>query len=326
MFELCGLLFSLAMYNGIALPINFPKIMYMILVEHDLRWWPYNLLDGWPTIRKSLTTMWTEEVPGIEAVLPLEANGLRLSVRAHSNLETDEDGRLILPVISASRIMHHEDERNGHHQRETKRPVLPAGSATRVDIDSITNAWPGWHLTAAKQDPLEVTAENKHQYVQDYVKWLVYGSIAPQMDAFRKGFVSVIDLHSLRLLRPGQFQLALEGSTDLDIAELRAATTYIDYDPNSKYIQMFWRVVTEWPKEKQKQLLKFVTAIERIPGGRADHVAFKIERPKPDCVDNLPTSSTCFRTLFLPKYSSMEMLDEKLILAFKYGLEGFGSG
>ena len=323
MFELCGLLFGLAIYNGITLPVNLPPAFYSTLFRQDYTISTLN--DGWPTIQKSLDSISREDIPGLDWVFPLEANGLRLTVTPQSSIEPEEGDRYRLRVVEATQIVYHELPGSGSEQPGS-------GSATTVDdntainLESIADAWPGWHLVQETKQPVAVTAKNKAEYVKEYVRWLVDASVAPQWDAFEKGFYSTIDRDTLPMLAPRHLQTIVEGSGHFDISEVRYAVDYVDYDPASKYIQKFWRLVTDWPEEKQRQLLKFVTATDRMPAGGASNFSFRIERPKPYNADYLPASSTCFRTLFLPKYSSTEVLDQKMSLAFKYGLEGFGTG
>ncbi|KAF2766637.1 hypothetical protein EJ03DRAFT_277710 [Teratosphaeria nubilosa] len=123
----------------------------------------------------------------------------------------------------------------------------------------------------------------------------------------------------------------VEGSSNLDVNQLRAATRYDGYDPGSPYIDIFWGVVSAWSHEKQKQLLKFVTAAERLPFGGARYITFVIQRVDlgPEGGDeyaDLPTSSTCFGTLMLPVYADKDILERKLGLAVELGCEGFGTG
>ena len=326
MFELCGLLFGLAIYNGITLPVNFPVALYANLIPKG-RSWDFMIHDRWPEETRSLQSIVREDIPGVEAVVPLEANGLRLSIFANADTDKDDDGNVttIAHVVEASRIVHHQS----HEGNESETGHRESGSATKpleVDIESIETAWPGWRLRKAEIPPAEVTPYNKEVYAQLYSTWLSWGSVAPQFSAFEKGFRTIIDEHSTDFLTLEALTDIVEGTKHLDINALMRATEYENYDSNSRYIRNFWRLATSWPEEKQRQLLKFVTAIERMPAGGAHNFTFKIERQRPDDPDKLPTSSTCFRTLYLPKYPSMEVLDRKLSLAFEYGLEGFGTG
>jgi hypothetical protein len=264
----------------------------------------------------------------LEAVVPLEANGLRLSLLAHTGTIQENnvsDGRIPAHVAEASRVVHHESH-EGKESEAGHNDSVNWDKPSIVDVESIEEAWPGWRLRKAEQSPVELNPRTKRAYVTFYTHWLAWRSVAPQFSAFEKGFRTIIDEHSTKFLTLEALRNIVEGTKHLDINALMRATEYENYDPNSRYIRNFWRLVTSWPEEKQRQLLKFVTAIERMPAGGARYFTFKIERQRPDDPDKLPTSSTCFRTLYLPKYPSMEVLDRKLSLAFEYGLEGFGTG
>ena len=332
MFELCGLLFGLAVYNGITLPVNFPTAFYRRLAPRG--GWDAVISDRWPEVSRSLDTILDEDIPGLEAVFPFEANGVRLSIHAHEApfdfhkvpyCYDGSDSRIPLYVADASRIIHHEPHETPRDQTQES-PDSATESATEIDIKSIEEAWPGWRLLKSDRDAPELDAERKQTYVQDYKRWLAWGSVAPQLCAFEQGFQTIISNGSLRILTRPTFRSIVEGTQNLNIDDLKSITQYDGYDAHSRYIRSFWRLVSSWPETKQRQLLKFVTAIERLPAGGASHFTFKIERPRPDEAENLPTSSTCFRTLYLPKYESVEVLDQKMGLAFEYGLEGFGTG
>lgn len=315
MFELAGLLFGIAVYNGITLPVDFPLAMYEFFTpDKDLE---PAISDRWPDVARSLQNILDQNVLGLEVVVPLEANGLRLSVLADECVTPNcvARGRVPLHVVDATRIVHH------RANTSTAQSVQED-----VDIEDIEEAWPGWRLLRATREPADVTPQNKHRYVAAYKHWLVWGSVAPQVHAFRKGVETILPTHHMSFLTPEQLRDIVEGTKTFAVADLRHATEYENYDANCRYIRSFWRLVSSWTEDKQRQLLKFVTAIERLPANGAGNFSFKIERPRPEETDSLPTSSTCFRTLYLPKYPNADVLDQKLTLAFEYGLEGFGTG
>ncbi|KAK3701762.1 hypothetical protein LTR37_015282 [Vermiconidia calcicola] len=322
MFELCGLLFGLAVYNGITLPVSLPRVFYMQLLG-KLCNKPGPLSDGWPQVSRSLEAILEHDIHDLDFVFSLEANGLRLTVLPPPS---NVDARTLLEVLDASRIesSYRKTQADNIDSEQEMTPILE--DSQDVDIRSIEVEWPGWRLTAASKGPAQVTADNQLEYVRKYIKWLTIDSVAPQWHAFEKGFFSVIDSSTLKMLSPDDLRRIVEGSDHLDINELKRATLYTGYDPKSRYIQTFWRIVSGWPEVKQKQLVKFVTAAERIPAGGASNLTFRIEKAQPWSTQHLPTSSTCFGTLLLPKYPSADILDNKLSVALKYGLEGFGTG
>ncbi|KAK5162879.1 uncharacterized protein LTR77_011136 [Saxophila tyrrhenica] len=309
-FELCGVLFALAFYNGIPLPVSLPLVFYRLFQDNNVAG-TYWIRDGWPTVARSLDNIIDEGGQGLELVFPLEANGLRLSI-SEAKHATDDDRDAELHIVEATRI-----------QAATHRE----GPAEPVDLKSISDAWPGWKLIEATQQPKEITEENSVQYANSYTAMLTHGFVSPQLKAFHAGFFSVIDPNLMKFITPRHFQEIMEGSMHIDIDELRRTTEYGEpYRASSSYIQSFWRIVSAWSQEKQMQLIKFVTAAERIPAAGVGNLAFQIHGQSHGNPNDLPSSSTCFGTLYLPRYSSTKMLSKKLDDALNLGLEGFGQG
>ena len=73
---------------------------------------------------------------------------------------------------------------------------------------------------------ISVTAENKKDYVDRYVKWVLEENIAPMFDAFKTGFLNVAGGPAFDLFRPEELQLLVIGSGDLDF-EVRVIFTDI---------------------------------------------------------------------------------------------------
>lgn len=125
-----------------------------------------------------------------------------------------------------------------------------------------------------------------------------------------------------QLLTPEILRSIVEGQNNLDVTLLERAATYQGYDAKSPVIRWFWDIVKGYPQEKQKQLLEFVTASNRVPVNGAESLTFVIEKLNGDTT-SLPGSQTCFGTLRLPEYKSKEVLQQKLDIALEHSL-GFG--
>ncbi|KAM0723758.1 hypothetical protein Q7P37_000748 [Cladosporium fusiforme] len=325
MFELFGLLVALAAYNGITIPVSFPIALYRHLLE-----WPCDELrdiqDGWPDIARSLQAIHEGGYEGLEYAFPLEANGLRLSIdraglhHIRQQTTTSTTSTLTMQMSEMSRI------------------DMPASVSTSTD-DSTPEpiqSWPGWTVlppTTTTQPTTDLTYTNTPSYTHDYTAWLTSLSVYPQLNAFKKGFHSLLPPRTLCLFPPRTLKAAIEGTSTLDISLLRRAAQYEIYTRDEPYIQTFWRIIERWPAEKQKDLLRFVTAAERVPITGAATLTFKIQRADgvgfsapSDGETLLPTSSTCFGTLYLPKYRSEEELERKLQIALEFGGLGFGTG
>ncbi|KAF2719210.1 hypothetical protein K431DRAFT_286945 [Polychaeton citri CBS 116435] len=319
MFELSGLLLSLAIYNGITLPIAMPLAFYRLLLGlscdsiEDIQ-------DGWPAVSRSLAYIRENEVDGtMDYSFPLEGNGVRMEVSrvelAGNEYDVTGHASSTLVVSNYSHIQHH--------------PGLSQATSSQ-NGHGISLTWPGWNITSSEANkPVKaVTESNKLEYVGDYVRWLTTSSIWPQWQAFARGFHTILSPHTLSVFQknPSTFKLLIEGQPDFDLSSLRLHTRYEGYSPKHTYMEEFWTVVLSWPRERQKQLLKFVTAAERIPIGGVESLTFVIKRMDAIDAEWLPTSSTCFGILYLPEYESARVLEEKLSQAIEFGNESFGTG
>ncbi|XP_076066070.1 putative E3 ubiquitin-protein ligase HECTD2 [Oratosquilla oratoria] len=169
---------------------------------------------------------------------------------------------------------------------------------------------------------LPVTNENREDFVNLYLDWILNTAIYEQFRAFYLGFHTVCASNALIMLRPEEVEMLVCGSPTLDLRELRKVTEYDGYSEDHPIVRYFWEVVGEMPLEQQKQFLLFTTGSDRIPVGGMGEMAFKLSCWK-GRTDMLPQAHTCFNQLVLPPYKDKETLREKLVIAIA-NAEGFG--
>ena len=167
-----------------------------------------------------------------------------------------------------------------------------------------------------------VTNESRQQYVKDYVFWLTDKSVRPQYQAFAKGFFTCIDQATLSMFTPEALRSVIEGHRKIDLDDLQSTATYEEYEKDSDYVKDFWEVVKSLSPEQHRKLLEFVTASDRVPVSGMDNVQFIVQKNGEED-ERLPSSSTCYGRLLLPKYSSRQILEEKLTKALENSM-GFG--
>jgi ubiquitin-protein ligase E3 C len=102
--------------------------------------------------------------------------------------------------------------------------------------------------------------------------------------------------------------------------ELKKYTKYIGgFSGSSSVIKTFWTLLEkDFSEDEQGKMLKFVTSCPRPPlmGFQHLHPPFCISMMDTDRPDEkLPTASTCFNILRLPKYSNAKVMKEKLLYA-----------
>ncbi|KAL7919061.1 hypothetical protein ACQKWADRAFT_302492 [Trichoderma austrokoningii] len=289
-FELMGVLVSLAVYNGLTLPVTFPRALYRKLLGEPVEEL-YHIADGWPALASGLMSLleWNEEDGAVEDIF---ARTYEFSVpNIGGNVTRDMTQDMVQWPQNLDWKM---------------RIVLPEES---VDDE---------------EAPL-VTSDNRDQYVTDYIRYLTDMSIRPQYEAFERGFKSCLSDKSLSLLSPQILQSVIEGVQEIDISELRRYTRYVGWDASHHTIRDFWSIVKRYDDRMKRKLLEFVTASDRVPVGGMRNLQFVVQRngEGEGSASRLPTAYTCYGTLLLPEYRDKDLLRQRLAMALE-NAQGFG--
>uniref|UniRef100_A0A671SUD3 HECT-type E3 ubiquitin transferase n=1 Tax=Sinocyclocheilus anshuiensis TaxID=1608454 RepID=A0A671SUD3_9TELE len=175
---------------------------------------------------------------------------------------------------------------------------------------------------------IQVTEENKEEYIRLVAEWRLSRGVEEQTQAFLEGFNEVLPQQYLQYFDAKELEVMLCGMQEIDLVDWQRSTIYRHYARSSKQIGWFWQFVKEIDNEKRMRLLQFVTGTCRLPvGGFADLMGSN--GPQKFCIEKvgkenwLPRSHTCFNRLDLPPYKSYEQLKEKLLFAIEE-TEGFG--
>ncbi|XP_072158067.1 probable E3 ubiquitin-protein ligase HECTD2, partial [Bemisia tabaci] len=171
-------------------------------------------------------------------------------------------------------------------------------------------------------ESIAVTNENREEYVQLYLDWVLNKAIFEQYRAFYLGFHSVCASNALLLLRPEEVETLVCGSPTINITELKKITSYEGFKPNDPIIKDFWKILDSLSTELKKKFLLFTTGSNRIPVGGMEEMTFKITKMI-NKRENLPEAHTCFNQLVLPEYETTDELKQKLIISIS-NAEGFG--
>jgi E3 ubiquitin-protein ligase HERC2 len=104
------------------------------------------------------------------------------------------------------------------------------------------------------------------------------------------------------------------GKVEVDVGLLKSVTEYSACSANDRHIRFFWQVMEEFTNEERSALLRFTWGRSRLPLTAADFSQrFKIQAMDKSPADiHLPESHTCFFVLELPRYSTLELMREKL--------------
>ncbi|KAK7747053.1 hypothetical protein SLS62_009208 [Diatrype stigma] len=334
-FELVGLLLSLAVYNGLTLPITFPKAFYQKLLGEPVTEL-HHIADGWPELANGLTTLleWNERDGSVEDVFSL-------TYEFSASMFGQPVSRKMQPAAAkpgwdnGGEVVEGEDDGDEDYVEDGSEWPQLAGCPPDAEPPAASNP----------TDAPSVTGDNRNAYVSDYIRYLTTVSVAPQFEALARGFRRCLQgpersesgtsassspqpqPKSLSLLTPALLQSLVEGEAaqEIDIAELRRAARYVGWDATHRSVRDFWAVVRRYDARMRRRLLEFVTASDRVPVGGVANVQFVIQRNGEEQGDqgHLPTAYTCYGTLLLPEYRDREVLRERLGMALE-NAQGFG--
>jgi hypothetical protein len=300
-FELIGMLVSLSVYNGLTLPITFPKALYRKLLGEPVTEL-HHISDGWPELANGLTSLleWDEKDGLVEDVF---ARTYEFSVSIFGQPISREMKPLPSPTSST--------------------PVVESWPQP-LESGWLAPSVPASHTESPDDAPL-VTHSNRNAYVSDYIRYLTDVSVRPQYEAFARGFRTCLHPKSLTLLNSNLLQPIVEGVQEVDISELRRYTRYVGWDANHRTIKDFWSIVKRYDDDMKRKLLEFVTASDRVPVGGMQNMQFVVQKNGAEEGEggHLPTAYTCYGTLLLPEYQDKEVLRERLAMALE-NAQGFG--
>ena len=186
-----------------------------------------------------------------------------------------------------------------------------------------------------------VTNLNRTRFIYQAAEYHLNVKLRPVMAPFIEGIASVIPLASLRLFNLSEVRLLLSGSHQpLDVSDWQHFTRYENCDAGSRHVRWFWQCVAELSPAQQKALLQFVTSVSRSPylGFGALNPPFTVRLVSAEAGEEesgvvtttlmgwlgkkgktgaLPSASTCFNLLKLPKYATAAIMKDKLTLAIQ---------
>ncbi|KAG1470884.1 hypothetical protein G6F56_002434 [Rhizopus delemar] len=175
---------------------------------------------------------------------------------------------------------------------------------------------------------IEVTEENKKEYVDLVTEWRIIKRVEEQFNAFKEGFNQLIPPDLINVFDERELELLIGGIAEMDVEDWKRHTNYKGYTEKDDVIQWFWKCVRTWDSEKKSRLLQFATGTSRIPvngfkdlQGSDGPRRFTIE--KSGEITQLPKAHTCFNRINVPPYESYDALVAKLTFAVEETL-GFG--
>uniref|UniRef100_A0A6G1SIY8 HECT-type E3 ubiquitin transferase n=1 Tax=Aceria tosichella TaxID=561515 RepID=A0A6G1SIY8_9ACAR len=172
---------------------------------------------------------------------------------------------------------------------------------------------------------IQVTEENKAEYVSLYVNYRCRRGIENQFNALQRGFYELIQPNLVENFDEHELELLIGGLSKINIEDWRTNTKLKNCTVDTPLVRWFWDIVKSYDEDKRARLLQFVTGSPRVPiqgfkalqGVNSELRLFTIHLIKNGKTDNLPKSHTCFNRIDLPPYETYDKLRDKLTQAIE---------
>jgi len=202
----------------------------------------------------------------------------------------------------------------------------PAAALEALSLDFLV---PGYDIELRPNGrDIALTVHNVDEYISETLQVMLHSGIRAQVQAFRTGFSKVFSINDMAMFSVDELGM-LFGSADEDwspetLGEAMKADHGFTMD--SQPVRDLITIMNEYDKPARRRFLQFITGSPRLPigGFRGLHPALTVVR-KPNELpltpdDYLPSVMTCVNYLKLPRYSTKEVMKQKIKLAVDEGI------
>ncbi|KAJ9453993.1 putative E3 ubiquitin-protein ligase HERC2 [Diplonema papillatum] len=192
-----------------------------------------------------------------------------------------------------------------------KKGVTPELFRDAIDECFVTTLSDGQEVELVKNGrDVEVTFQTREAYARLVIEKRLRESEV-YLEEMRKGFADVLPESVLDLFTWKELERRVCGASGISVPELQKLAIYEDIDEQSTTVQYFWAAVETFSDPDLTNLLRFVAARSRLP------VAMKVQSFAVDGNPDhyLPQAHTCFFSIELPAYSSVDIMRHRLLYA-----------
>ncbi|GAB5570642.1 probable E3 ubiquitin-protein ligase HERC6 isoform X1 [Prionailurus iriomotensis] len=163
------------------------------------------------------------------------------------------------------------------------------------------------------------------EYVSVCVDYIFNTSVKAVYEEFQRGFYKVCDKEMLKIFQPEELMTAVVGNTDYDWKQFEKNSQYGQgYHKSHPTILMFWKAFHKLTLEEKRKFLFFLKGNDRLHARGKQEMGILFRCPKTFSERDNPRALTCHNILDLPKYSTMERVEEALQVAINSN-KGFAS-
>ncbi|XP_043921583.1 E3 ubiquitin-protein ligase UBR5 [Protopterus annectens] len=175
---------------------------------------------------------------------------------------------------------------------------------------------------------IPVTPQNVYEYVRRYAEHRMLVVAEQPLHAMRKGMLDVLPKNCLEDLTAEDFRLLVNGCGEVNVQMLISFTSFNDESGENaekllQFKRWFWSIVEKMSMTERQDLVYFWTSSPSLPASEEGFQPMPSITIRPPDDQHLPTANTCISRLYVPLYSSKQILKQKLLLAIKTKNFGF---
>jgi hypothetical protein len=159
-----------------------------------------------------------------------------------------------------------------------------------------------------------VTLDNCEQFIALAIEFRL-NEMKPYLDEICEGLWENFKTSPPKYIDWATLEYAACGERGISVESLKKVTTFIEVPEDQQ--QVFWSVVEHLSNDQRSLLLKFVTVRPRLPVYLTNESFLKVDFTFGE-TDRMPTASTCFGRLHLPRYTTLEKARRLILLAIEY--------
>ncbi|XP_074084239.1 putative E3 ubiquitin-protein ligase HERC6 isoform X2 [Macrotis lagotis] len=165
---------------------------------------------------------------------------------------------------------------------------------------------------------IPVDETNKKDFVSRCIDYIFNTSVKTIYEAFQMGFYKVCAKKIIIFFHPEELKEVMIGNSDYDWKHFVANSEYYQgYFRLHPTIVMFWEAFHKLSQEEKKAFLLFLTGSDRFQAQCKKNVGIRFSYLEYLKEEYLPLVRSCDHVLFLPRYSTMERMEEALHMAIK---------
>lgn len=174
----------------------------------------------------------------------------------------------------------------------------------------------------------EVTPATLPAYICKYAEYRMVKCQKKALDKMREGLIDVIPSKNLDSLTAEDLRLLLNGVGDINVHTLISYTSFNDesgeaHDRLVSFKRWLWAVIEKMSGMERQDLVYFWTGSPALPASEEGFQPMPSVTIRPADDSHLPSANTCISRLYIPLYSSKQILRAKLLMAIKTKNFGF---